>query len=503
MEATKRIIVNTIVQYARTFVSMLIMLVSTRLLLKALGKSDYGLYAVVGSTVFMIGFITLSLASSTQRFLSVARGSGDKGEPRKIFANAFFLHLGIALLIACVMWVFKGEFLGALTIDTAKEATAAFVYDMVLLMTLVTFITAPIRAIYIARENIVYVSIVEVIDAVLKLCGTIALLYIPYESLRVYALVMLSVSVFNLLAYSSYSLAKYEECHIPRVNELSSRVLKRLTGFAVWNIYAVGSNAIRTQGLAVVINHFLGTLVNAAYGISQSVYNAVGFIALSILNAVNPQLMKAEGAGDRQRMLMLSTKESKYSFLILALLLIPFILEMPAILDFWLDDVPEYAVMFCQFILIAYVWDQTTIGLTSANQAIGRIRNYSLLTSTTRLLTLPAAWYCLKYGLNVTIVMVCYLAIDVLIGFMRIPFLKVTGGLCVKSYCKEVYLRCALPTLAVIAVSLLIVNGLPAFRFRFVGTEIVTVAIGAVLAYLCALTPDERNWIKQRIKRKR
>lgn len=501
MEATKRIILNSIVQYVRTFLSMAIMLVSTRLLVKALGHSDYGLYSVVGSTVFMIGFITNSLASSTQRFLSFSHGTGEKGLLREIFANAFVLHLGIALFIAGVMWALGSTFIESLSISADKFGTAHFVYGMVLLMTLATFMAAPLRALFIARENILYVSVVEVIDAVLKLIGTISLSYISYDSLKVYAVIMFLISIFNMVAYALYAFAKYDECHVPHWHEVSGRCMRKLTGFAVWNVYAVGSSVVRTQGLAVVINHFLGTLVNAAYGIALQIYNAVSFIALSILNAVNPQLMKAEGAGDRQRMLLLSTKESKYSFLILSLVLIPLIFEMPAVLVFWLNDVPQHAVMFCQFVLIAYIWDQTTIGLTSANQAIGRIRNYSLLTSTTRLMALPIAWYCLKQEWHVMTVMVAYLAIDVIIGLMRIPFLKATGGLNVWAYVKDVYVRCAIPALGILCVSWLMVS-FAHFPYRFVATEAVAVVVGTVLIYLIALTRDERNWLKQKTRRK-
>lgn len=502
MTGAKLIILNTVVQYVRTFVSMIIMLFSTRILLDSFGQSGYGLYSVVGSMVFMIGFITVSLASSTQRFLSFSHGKEDKVELREIFANAFCLHVLIALVIACVMYGLSGVFLSNLDVTDDQRSSAMFMYFMVLLMVLLTFITAPLRALYIARENILYVSVVEILDAFLKLGGAVMLGFISYDPLKVYSLVMFGVSVFNFLAYALYARIHYEECHVPSFREISKDRMKGLMGFAVWNVYAVGSGVARTQGLAIVINRFLGTLVNAAYGIALQVYNAVSFIALSILNSVNPQLMKAEGAGDRQRMLLLSTKESKYSFLVLVLLLTPLVFEMPMVLSFWLREVPEHAVMFCQFILIAYIWDQTTIGLTSANQAIGRIRNYSLLTSTIRLMVLPVAWFCLKSGLPPVSVMLSYVAIDVLIGFIRIPFLKATAGLDVWNYVKDVYVRCALPALSVVAVSWSVGHYLD-FPFRFVFTEIVAVVVGIVMVYLVALDSSERAWIVSKLNKKR
>lgn len=499
MDATNRIVINTIVQYVRTCLSMVIMLISTRLLFLVLGKSDYGLYSVVGSTVFMIGFITLSLANGTQRFLSVSHGKSDKKELSNIFSNAFILHFSIAIVIAGIMWFLGPVFIGNLSISPGRVDAASFIYGMVLLMTLTSFITAPVRALYIARENIIFVSVVEVIDAMLKLAGTISLQFIGYDSLKTYSVLMMLISFFNFFAYSSYALAKYDECHVPKMCELSKSYLKRLTSFAIWNVYSVGSGVFRTQGMAVVVNRFLGTLVNAAYGIALQVNNAVSFISYAIINSVNPQLMKAEGAGNRQRMLMLSMKESKYSCLTLSLLLIPFIFEMPLVLHFWLDDVPEYAVMFCRFILITFIVDQSTIGLNSANSAIGKIRNYSLLFSTIRLLTLPAAWICLRLNLHVSTIMIAYLLTDIVIGLIRIPFMKVTAGLSIMAYCKEVYMRCILPVLCIIFVSYGMTH-LPEFNLRFIVTEIAAIGIGVVFTYLFALSFSEREWIKQRIR---
>lgn len=496
MNPTKLIIVNTVVQYFRTFVCMVIMLFTTRILMQVLGHSNYGLYSVVGSIVFMIGFITNSLASSTQRFLSYSHGLNDKRELRAIFANAFYVHLFMAFAIALVMGCLAKVFVGNLNIKLEQYDAAWFVYFAVLIMVLITFITAPIRALYIARENILYVSVVEVIDATIKLAGALLLSVISFDSLKTYALFMVLVSVFNLLAYASYALQKYEECHVPMPSEITKLYIRKLTGFAVWNIYNVGSTVLRVQGVAIIINRFLGTLVNAAYGVALQVSNAVSFIALSILNAMNPQIMKAEGANNRDRMLMLATKESKYSVLVLSALLIPLIIEMPGILSFWLGNVPEYAVMFCQFILIDLVIDQLTIGLTTANQAIGRIRNYSLLTSTVRLLTLPAAWLCLKAGLPPISVMICYIGINVVIGFIRVPFLQLTAGLNVTAYLKEVMLNTVLPIAGIILVSWLMVVACPAFMFRFVVTEIVAVAVGVALIYVFALNAEERDWVK-------
>ena len=77
MRTSNRIIVNTFVQYARTFMNILLSLYSVRLVLEYLGTDDYGIYTLVASVVSMLSFLTNSLISSTQRFLSFNQGKGN------------------------------------------------------------------------------------------------------------------------------------------------------------------------------------------------------------------------------------------------------------------------------------------------------------------------------------------------------------------------------------------------------------------------------------------
>jgi len=308
-------------------------LYSTRLILAVLGQSDFGIYALIGSLVMMLSFITSSLATSTQRFFSYLWGKNDLNEIKIIFSNALGLHFIISLLITLVLLMTEHAIVhDYMSIPPDRIEAADFVYYTIVLMLTLTFMTAPVKALFIARENIIYTSIIDVVDSIFKLIGAMALTYITYDSLKVYSLLMAGISAFTFLAYSIYAFIKYEECHIPLFSEFSSNRIRQLFSFTVWNVYAVGSTIIRTQGLAIIINKFLGTIVNAAYGIALQVSNAVSSVAASILNAMNPQLMKAEGGGDRSKMLQYATKESKYSYLMLSCILIPIVIEMPAIL---------------------------------------------------------------------------------------------------------------------------------------------------------------------------
>lgn len=497
MTPTNRIVVNTLVQYIRSIVYMLLALFSTRYILEAMGHSAYGVYAVIVSLVYMMGFITHSLSTSTQRFLSYSQGISDIEELRKIYTNAMFLHSSVAIIIVSLMVVLQPFCFSVLNIPSHLAGSSVFAYYCVLLMVVCSFVSSPIKALFIARENIIFVSLLEILDAVLKLVGAVLLTIVPLDALKFYALLLVAIALFNFFANLIYAWLNYEECRGIGFSYISSSYLQRLMGFAVWNVYAVGVTVARTQGLAVILNHFLGTIANAAYGIAQQMSNAAGFIALSILNAVNPQLMKAEGAGDRGRMLRLSMLESRYAFLTMALILIPIIVEMEEVLHFWLGAIPQHAVMFCRYILIAYIIDQLTIGLTSANQAIGKIRNYSLLVSNIRILILPIAWACLYMELPSFYVMLSYLCVESLIGVLRIPYMKSFAGLSVDEYFKMVFARSIPPVVGCLSVSYLFVQYF-SFPYRFMATEFISLSVGITLVYVFALDKSEKTWIREK-----
>ena len=497
MTSQQRILVNTAAQYTRTIINVCLSLYSTRLILAALGQTDYGIYSVVAGVVAMLSFITNALVSTTQRYLSFNHGRGDKHKVYQVFGNSVLLHvmigLGLFVLLSALAHPIIYSFLN---IEPVRQNAALAVYFAAVIMLQLTFLTAPFRALYIARENIVYISIIDVLDGVFRLLIAIFLTFIvSYDKLILYAVLLLGISVFNLIAFSVFALRHFEECHIPRWKEWDGQYIKNLSSYAGWTVYSTGCIIARTQGIAIIINRAFGSAVNAAYGVAQQVTGAVHFVAVSISNAMSPQIMKAEGAGDRKRMLALSEALSKYATLMMAIVVIPLVFEMQGALEFWLKDVPDYAVMFCRYVLIASVCDQLTIGLGTANQSIGRIRNYSLTVNTIKVLTLPAAWACLQFGLPVDSVMWCYVSIEIICAATRLPFLKVTAGLDVWHFVRNVILRSIFPICA-ITLSCYATTRLDGLPYRFILTLNVSAIVGAATIWLTALQPNEKNILR-------
>lgn len=495
MRASNRIIVNTLVQYVRTILNLLLSLYSARLVLDILGVVDYGLYALVAGVVSMLSFFTNSLVSSTQRFLSVSQGKGDLQRLREVFSNSLLLHILLGLIVALLLESLSSIlFDGFLNIPDGRESAAIILYQQVILMVYVSFIASPYRALLVSKENIVYASVIEVLDGVLKIVLVLLLPSIPLDNLVAYGWAMLLISFFNLGAFSIYAHAKYAECIFPHLRYFRFSYVKELSSYAGWVVYSTLCIALRTQGMAVVLNRVLGVAVNAAYGIGTQISGMVSFVSTSFNNAVAPQLMASEGGGNRERMWLLAKLESKFSFLLLAMIGIPTMFEMQFLLELWLVDVPPATMLFGCMFLSMQIIDMLTSGLGLANRAIGNIGLYTVVTFTPKLLILPCGWFALNVGMPLGVICVLGIIIESVCMLLRIPLIMKEIGFDALGYCCEVLFRTQIPVVLSIIACCIICFSLD-FPFRVLLTFTVSIAVFAFAAYRWSLTNMEREKI--------
>ena len=502
MDSTKRIIVNTAAQYTKAIINIGLSLYSVRLVLQALDISDYGIYSLIAGIVGTLGYLANAMVLTTQRYISFYHGSGNIPFVKKIFANSLLLHIIIACIFAVVLFA-VGDLLihHFFNIAPQRRDSALIVYYFTVLMLIITIFISPFKALLIARENIVYISIVEVADGFLKLFLAFSLSWISGDRLLFYSAGMGVVFLFNLVAFVIFCLLRYEESHVRLQRSTADfSVIKKLLGFASWTTYGMVAGICQTQGIAVILNLFYGTVVNAAYGLASQIHSAVRFVSTSILNAMNPQIMKAEGSGNHEYMLELAGKESKYSSALMLIVSIPVITELPSLLAFWLDEVPDYTVLFGQALMLAFLIDQLTLGLHSANQATGKIATYSVIMFTPTVLIVPVAYLFHCLGMGIPSVMILFVAVELGVAVLRIPFMVRTAGLRSGIYLRNVLLP-LIPLCLSLCIVCLIISAVSDWQLRFLLTLPISGLCGLAALWRFTMDESERQYATQLIKR--
>lgn len=502
MDSSKRVVLNTSVQHLKTAINLVLSLISTRIILSALGVEDFGLFNLTAGVVALLSFIVNALVVTTQRYLSYYSGKNNITKLRSVFSNSLIIHISLGVVLSVIIGC-VGVFLfnGFLNINPNRLNAAIIVYMLTVFMLLITFITAPFRALLISHENIVYISIIDILDGALKLIIAFIVVSSSNDKLIEYTFLLVGIQLINFIAFCAYDFRNYSECIVPRLNMFDISFVKEISKFAGWTIYSVGCIAGRNQGLSIVLNKFGDVVMNAAYGVATQVNGALSFLSQSIQNAMNPQIMKAEGAGNRKKMIRLSEMESKFCFLLMAMVLIPCVVEMPAILKLWLHDVPEHSVMFCRIILIASMADQLTVGLGAANQAIGDIRQYSIYVNTFKLLTIVLVVLGFLSNIYIGLVMSFYIIIEFLCSMIRLIYLRKTANISILGFCKRVFMREIIPICISIISSWLIIHFF-SFGYRFIATILFSSLSCLLSIMVFGLCSDEKEIIKKMIYRK-
>lgn len=446
MSTSQRVVKNTFFLYIRMGASILVNIFTTRILLEALGTSDYGLYNVVGGAIAMLGFVSASMSTATQRFLSYAEGEGERDKIKKIFNNTILIHRGIAALTIVILSICGIFFFnGILNIPPDKETVALVIYGCMLFSAVYSITVAPFDAVLNSHENMLYYSLLGIGDVVCKLLIAIAILYCDIERLIVYAVLMALEAWLLRLITQAYCRKHYEECHKIEIRRyLDKKTIREMTSFAGWNMTNVATGMISLFGMNIVINHYFGTHLNAAMGVATQLSGVLMGVSMNMIKAVTPVLVKKEGGQQREQMLEVAYIGCKYSYLLFSFLCIPVLFFMPFILDLWLVEVPEWTSVFCVILIISTLLDQLTVFLYQAISAEGHIRNYNVVRSITNIL--PIVISVMMFSLSdfpPYWVLINWIVGKGLIGgITNVYFSKHNIGMSVKDFIKKVFLPC-------------------------------------------------------------
>lgn len=491
MSIANKVLRNICILYARMAVSMGISLYSTRIVLDALGAKDYGVFNLVGGIIALLAFLNVALTVSTQRYLSFYQAKNDLILQKRIFSNSLYLHLAVGLIVIGALKVLGFFFFnGLLNIPIESETAAKSIYFFMSLSIFFTIATVPFTALLNAHENMTWIAIVGFTEVILKLLVALYIQVIDENKLTTFGLL---TSVISLLTFSMYAIIcfrRYAECTL-RFRENGDRKIRRdMAVFAGWNLFGTLCALGRVQGIAIILNVFFGAIANAAYAIANQVGSQLNFFSATLLQALNPQIMKSEGLSDRERMLRLSMAASKFCFFLLSLFSIPALFEMPAILGLWLKDIPEYTIVFCRLVLIGTLTNQLTIGLQSAVQATGNIKRYQSAVGSVLLLNLPIGYLLLRFGLPPQTILFTFIGIELIACGLRIFFLHKIAALDVKAYLLMLFRLFATVAPSVV-ISYLIVNTSEGGG-RLIWTSLINSTMLLISICFIGLSPSEK-----------
>lgn len=447
MSTASRVIKNSGYLYLRIFIVTGISLWTTRLVLNALGATDYGIFNIVGGVISMLAFLNTAMASATQRFMSYSEGENNKEKQKTIFNISMVFHLIVASFVALLLVALGFYFFNhVLNIPTDRLFAAKTIFLCLIISTVFGIMSVPYEAILNAHENMLYYSIVGVLDSLLRLVVALILYHTSYDKLIVYGNLMALIPIITLTIMRVYCHKKYDECIIAPRKYFDKSLMSEMFHFAGWNFLPNIANVIVVQGSSIVLNAFWGVLINAAHGVANQLAGYLLIFSNSMQKALNPVIVKKEGEHDRSRMVLYSLAGNKFSYLLFAFFAIPACVEMPFILKLWLKNPPEYAILFCRLIIVRRMIGQLTVTFSTSIGAIGQIKQRSLTNFIIMALALPVSWLAFKEGAPVYSLYIVLMLMVLFTSLSDIFYMHRQCNLQIPIFLKKVFMPCLLIT---------------------------------------------------------
>lgn len=489
-----RIARNSVLLSIRMVIVLGITFYTTRIILKALGVVDYGVYNVVGGFVSMFGFLSTSMANGVQRFYNFEMGrSGIKGA-NTVFISSLLIQLLLAVVITLLTeslgyWYIHNK----MVIPEGRLYAAEWTFHLAVVSFLLVILQTPFTAAVMAHEKMDFFALMSVVDAFAKLFIAVLLSFSSSDKLITYGFLILTLNLFNLIIYILYCRHYFEEIRFQKFPKVDSLI--PMLKFSSWNVLGSFSNMMRDQGINLILNFFFGPVVNAARGIAMQINAGVNGFVSNILTPVRPQVIQSYAKRDFRRSINLTYSISKFCLFLMFVICFPLSLEIDYLLQLWLgNNVPNYTNIFVIIILITSAVLMLMGALATLVHASGEMKDYQVYGSLVKFLSVPVSFLLLSLDYSPVWALVMVLVFDVL-GFIVGMFIirKIVPLFYITDYTKRVINPVIPPTCFSVLLTLPFYSHIEAGLLRLCTISFISTITAIFFFYHYGITNNEKE----------
>ena len=473
---TSRLAKNTMALFVRQIFIIFINLYTIRVILKNLGVEDFALYNVILNLVMLGSFLTISLNTIVQRFFAFAIGNSSRYSLKQIHDAGLVMTVVAGALAIIVLETIGLWFVGhELVIAPERFAAAQILYQLLGLAFLFSLFSTFYSSVIMAHEDMHAFALISVIDAILRLAAAAVLTVFATDHLVLYGALFALVALILALNFWVYSYRRYEECRWRGIS-LELPLLREMLGFGGWTIFGQITTVSRNQAVTLLLNQAFSPATVVARAISTSVGAQILTFSRNFSLALQPPIIKAYAAGEREQLGELIHFGSKVTFFLVWMATLPVIATAPGILKLWLGNPPAETLLFTQLALVENAIVAISLPLMTAVRATGKVRLYELVLGSLQALVLILSWVAIKFGAAAYAVYVIAIVINLLMLVARLWIVRRLVGLPLGPYARSV----VVPVFLVVSVSCGAVFGLLQFVPQAANLTPDMVSLGAV-----------------------
>lgn len=327
--------IGVILSYITMFAQNIIGILYTPIMLRLLGKSEYGLYQLVYSVVSYLGLLSFGFGSAYVRFYSRYKVKNDEDGIARLNGMFITIFLIIALIsvLAGSVLVFNVELIFKQGLTSSEISIARILMILMVFNLAVTFPSSVFDSYVTAHECYFFQRVVSLLQTVLNPFLTLPLLLMGYKSISlVVVTTILTVGKFIMNVY--YCRKKIDMRF--KFKNMQFSLLKEIWVFSFFIFLNMIVDQINWSVDKFILGMFGGTVAVAVYAVGGQINTLYMSLSTSVSSVFIPRINTIVADNDDNNQLTdIFTRVGRIQFIVLALVLNGFILLGKYFISVW------------------------------------------------------------------------------------------------------------------------------------------------------------------------
>ncbi|PGT89044.1 oligosaccharide flippase family protein [Bacillus sp. AFS040349] len=329
---------GAILSYLSIFITFIIALLYTPIMIRLLGQSEYGLYAMIGSVSAYLSIMDLGLGNAIVRYVARNRAIGDKESEARLNGMFLFLYsiIGVLTILIGVMLYNTVENVFGSSLTYVELEKAKVMIIILIINFALSFPLSVFGSIMQAYEKFIAVKLVGIIRSIMNPLITLPFLFMGYGSIMmvlVTALLNITMLLFNVFYCFKYIRIKIN------LGKLDYQLLKEILAYSFFIFLGIVVDQVNWNTGQIILGAVSGTVAVAVFAIAiQFIRLYLQFsTALSGLFLPRISMMIAKKASNEELTNMM-IKFGRIQYIIMAYIICGFILYGRPFIEFWAGE---------------------------------------------------------------------------------------------------------------------------------------------------------------------
>ena len=278
---------GVVLSYISTAISIVIQLVYMPVMIRLLGKSEYGLYSLVSSVVSYLSLFSLGFTGAYLRFFARFHKNREKlASLNGMFLTLFSILASVATICGIVLSFFPEQIFGSKLLDS--ELSKARILMLILVINIaINLISGIFDSIIGAYEQFVFQRIVGIASTIVNPFICLPLLLMGYGSVML-VVVATGVTIVRFIVNVWFCIYKIQ---IPvSFHGFQWSLLKEITVFSSFLLLNMIIDQINWNVDKLILGHTNGTEEIAVYGVASQFNSLFMVFSTTISSVFSPRV---------------------------------------------------------------------------------------------------------------------------------------------------------------------------------------------------------------------